>query len=131
MVEPAIVDDFIAATPALSALDVHGHDVFSTFAHPALRRLRITGHGALRGMFEEYAPMPGVETLDLALDQPYDQDHWTDPAPQLICRATSRSNAARAATMKIPTTRTRPTKRTSRSIAARCSSSRRNRSAGS
>nr|MBA2544175.1 hypothetical protein [Deltaproteobacteria bacterium] len=86
VVEQAIVDGLIAVTPALSTLDVHGHDVFSTFAHPSLRRLRITGHGALPGMFDEHAPMVGVEALDLALDEPADQERWTDPPLQPIAR---------------------------------------------
>lgn len=79
-VDPAAVEAWIAATPALQRLDVQGHEVFAAFPHPRLARLRITGATALPGLFDRDAPMAGVHELDLAFDQPPEPGSYDIPA---------------------------------------------------
>jgi hypothetical protein len=76
------VAGFIAATPLLQRLDVHGETVFESFPHPQVRQLRITGRNALLGIF--VGDMPAVTELDLGFDLPYDPQHYTTPSVAAI-----------------------------------------------
>ena len=58
----ALVDELIAGTPALRALELSGANVVAGFAHPGVRELRVSGATALDW---ERAP-PAAEQLDLA-----------------------------------------------------------------
>ena len=67
-VDPEAVSRWIAVTPALQQLDVHGHQVFAEFPHPGVQRLRVTGATAITGMFNDGDPMLNVRELDLAVE---------------------------------------------------------------
>lgn len=55
------------AAPRLHTLDVHGEAVFASFAHPALRILRIAGIDAMRSLTNTAPLLPGVVELDLRI----------------------------------------------------------------
>ena len=73
-----VVARWIEMTPALSRLEVQGHEVFEQFSHPGVQRLKLTGVHALPGVFTAES-LPNVRELDLAFDQPYDGEHYTHP----------------------------------------------------
>ena len=58
----AHVDELIAQTPALTALEISGRRVVHAFSHPGVTALRVSGHDAITA----WSPMPAVTHLDLA-----------------------------------------------------------------
>ncbi len=75
LVDLAVIHRFIAATPRLEVLDARGHQVLPAFPHPALRRLRLTGWGALTSIFDGVHGLAGVTELDLAFYEVSDSEH--------------------------------------------------------
>jgi len=84
-IDDATVAAFIAAAPQLALLEVQGTRVFETFAHPALRRLRVTGWSALPALVSDTADdmFATVTDLDFAFYETYDPAHYAPAAPQV------------------------------------------------
>ena len=71
----------IAATPRLARLELSGHRAFDTFAHPALRELRIDGRASLASV--ETRAFPAVAMLDLALASQDDEPVYPEPEDEV------------------------------------------------
>jgi len=61
---------FVAATPALSRLEVAGDNVFAELSHPALRRLSVIGATAFPPLYAGDDALAGVGALRFAICHP-------------------------------------------------------------
>jgi uncharacterized protein (TIGR02996 family) len=97
VVDAETIAALIAATPQLRALDVAGTRVAESFAHPALRDLRVTGAFALPALFD--GSLEAVIALDFKLalaPDPYAYDEGEPPrAPQLQMAALRKLDLSR------------------------------------
>jgi hypothetical protein len=89
-----------ATAPRLAAVDIRGHGVLALLAHPAVRRLRITGIDAVLSFTQPSELLPRVDELDLAwaLDDRmplHDDAGWARYIPPLQFPALRRLDLSR------------------------------------
>ena len=66
LVDRALGERFVAATPNLEVLDLLGRNLFDRLAHPTVRELGITGCESID--LADGPPMPALHTIDFAFD---------------------------------------------------------------